>query len=255
MQHDTGLKGIILAGGTGSRLLPLTKVTNKHLLPVGSAPMIWHPIWKLREVGVLDILIVTGTEHIGSVVGLLGSGKDYGCRFTYKVQDEPGGIAQALGLAEGFARDSPLCVILGDNVFQDSLQEEADAYRAQGRGARILLKEVADPGRFGVAEVHDGSVKRIQEKPAIPRSNLAVTGIYFYDTGVFDCIRQLKPSRRGELEITDVNNAYIDRGEMTYGVLQGWWTDAGTPSSLALANALASQAAAPFSGGPSAVQD
>ena len=240
------MKGIVLAGGMGSRLFPLTKVTNKHLLPVGQAPMIWHPLWKLVEAGITEILIVTGTEHMGDVVALMGSGKDFGCRFTYKVQDEAGGIAQALGLAENFAGGSPVCVILGDNIFQDSLRTEVEAFEKQGQGARILLKPVEDPQRYGVAEVKDGKVLGIEEKPKAPKSNLSVTGIYFYDAMVFDIIRTVKPSGRGEMEITDVNNAYIGRGQMTSGTFQGWWTDAGTFPSLAQASELASQVEVPF---------
>lgn len=240
------MKGIVLAGGTGSRLYPLTKVTNKHLLPVGLAPMIWHPIWKLKGAGMEEILIVTGTEHMGDVVGLLGSGKDFGCRFTYKVQDEAGGIAQALGLAENFAGQESVCVILGDNIFEDSLEEEAEIFRRQGKGARILLKPVQDPQRFGVAEVKDGRVLGIEEKPLQPKSDLAVTGIYFYDAAVFDIVRRVKPSGRGEMEITDVNNAYIAQGELSCGTLKGWWSDAGTFPSLAHANELALRGEAPF---------
>ena len=240
------LKGIVLAGGTGSRLFPLTKVTNKHLLPVGLAPMIWHPIWKLKEAGIEEILVVTGTDHMGDVVGLLGSGKDFGCRFTYKVQDEAGGIAQALALGENFAHGHPLCVILGDNIFEDSLAKDAAVFRDQERGARILLKAVPDPHRFGVAHVSGQRVLGIEEKPRIPKSDLAVTGIYFYDGHVFDIIRDIKPSARGEMEITDVNNAYIQRGELSFGTFDGWWTDAGTFPSLALANALAMKDLIPF---------
>ena len=240
------LKGIVLAGGTGSRLFPLTKVTNKHLLPVGYAPMIWHPVWKLKQAGIEEIAIVTGTEHMGDVVGLLGSGKDFGCRFTYKVQDEAGGIAQALALAENFAGSDPLCVILGDNIFQDTLGSEVQAFEKQGQGARIILKPVEDPQRFGVAEVKDGKVVGIEEKPKAPKSNLSVTGIYFYDGQVFDIIRRQKPSGRGEMEITDVNNAYIERGQMTFGTFQGWWSDAGTYPSLAHANELALKESMPF---------
>lgn len=244
------LKGIVLAGGTGSRLFPLTKVTNKHLLPVGQAPMIWHPVWKLKQGGIDEILIVTGTEHMGAVVGCLGSGKDFGCRFTYKVQDEAGGIAQALALGENFAGGDPVCVILGDNIFQDGLDTEVEAFTRQGRGARILLKPVDDPQRFGVAEVEGDRVLAIEEKPREPKSNLAVTGIYFYDGTVFDIIRTVRPSGRGELEITDVNNAYIRRGEMTFGRFKGWWSDAGTFPSLAHAGELAAQEPPPFPGIP-----
>lgn len=231
------MKGIVLAGGTGSRLYPLTKVTNKHLLPVGNKPMIYHPIHKLIEVGIEEILIVTGTEHMGDVVNLLGSGKDFGCRFTYKVQDEAGGIAQALGLAENFAGDDPVVVILGDNIFEQSLQKAVSNY--QGTGAQILIQEVHDPERYGVAELDGDKVVSIEEKPELPKSNYAVTGIYFYDATVYECIKTLKPSGRGELEITDVNNYYIEKGAMTSSVLEGWWTDAGTPDSYKHANKLA----------------
>jgi len=240
------MKGVVLAGGTGSRLFPLTKVTNKHLLPVGYVPMLWHPVWKLTQAGIEEILIVTGTEHMGNVVGCMGSGKDFGCHFTYKVQDEAGGIAQALGLAENFAAGEGLCVILGDNIFKDGLAANVAAFEAQGRGARILLKPVQDPQRYGVAELEGDRIVGIEEKPRTPKSNLSVTGIYFYDGLVFDVIRTLKPSGRGELEITDVNNAYIARGEMTFGILEGWWTDAGTFPSLALASELATAEPTPF---------
>ena len=232
------MKGIVLAGGTGSRLFPLTKVTNKHLLPVGREPMIFHPVRKLTAAGIEEILIVTGVEHMGDVVTLLGSGKDFGCRFTYKVQDEAGGIAQALGLAENFAGKELLCVILGDNIFQDPIGPYLSAFRQQGRGARLLLKTVDDPQRYGVAEVEGSRVVRIVEKPKRPKSDLAVVGIYFYDSQVFDLIRTLKPSARGELEITDVNNHYLREGSLHCDRLQGWWTDAGTFESLAAANEL-----------------
>jgi glucose-1-phosphate thymidylyltransferase len=235
------MKGIILAGGTGSRLFPLTKVTNKHLLPVGRKPMILHAVDKLRESGVTRILVVTGTEHMGDIVGLLGSGRDYGCQFTFRVQDEAGGIAQALALGEDFAAGQPICVILGDNVFGDSLVPHANAYRAQGGGARVILKEVDDPERFGVARVDGDNVLEIIEKPKVPPSSLAVTGIYFYDGDVFNIIRTLKPSARGEYEITDVNNVYIQRESMTFGTFGSWWTDAGTFPSLLRANALVMQ--------------
>ncbi len=230
------MKGIILAGGTGSRLYPLTKVTNKHLLPVGTKPMIYYPIEKLIEVGIDEILIVTGTEHMGDVVNLLGSGKDFGCRFTYKVQDEAGGIAQALGLAENFTGNDSIAVILGDNIFDESLTQAIKNY--SGIGAQILLKEVHDPHRYGVAELDGNKVISIEEKPSNPKSNYAVTGIYFYDSNVFSYIKSLKPSSRGELEITDVNNFYIEKGEMKSTFLEGWWTDAGTPDSYKHANKL-----------------
>jgi glucose-1-phosphate thymidylyltransferase len=232
------MKGIILAGGTGSRLYPLTKVTNKHLLPVGREPMIFHPVHKLIEAEVEEILIVTGVDHMGDVVNLLGSGKDFGCRFTYKVQDEAGGIAQALGLAENFAGKDLSCVILGDNIFEDSIAPYVRAFRDQARGARLLLKQVHDPQRYGVAEVEGSRVVRIVEKPKDPQSDLAVVGIYFYDQEVFDVIRTLRPSSRGELEITDVNNHYLRAGTLQCDRLQGWWTDAGTFESLAAASEL-----------------
>jgi len=232
------LKGIVLAGGMGSRLMPLTKVTNKHLLPIGEKPMIYYPIEKLTQAGIRQVLIVTGVEHMGDVVSLLGSGKEFGCEFTYKVQDEAGGIAQALGLAAGFAGGEPVVVILGDNVFQDSLKGHADSFIAQGKGARVLLKQVADPHRFGVAEICDNRVIGIEEKPKHPKSDYIVTGIYFYDASVFEIVRTLEPSGRGELEITDVNNAYIEKGELAYDIMDGWWTDAGTFESLNRANEL-----------------
>jgi glucose-1-phosphate thymidylyltransferase len=232
------LKGLILAGGTGSRLMPLTKITNKHLLPVGQKPMIYYPIEKLTSIGIDQILIVTGLEHMGDVVGLLGSGRNFGCNFTYRVQDKAGGIAEALGLAESFAQDKSLAVILGDNVFEDNLKKYADRFISQKTGARLLLKQVQNPQRFGVAEISGDRIISIKEKPKKPRSNYAVTGIYFYDFEVFDIIRMLKPSARGELEITDVNNAYISKGELAYDILKGWWTDAGTFESLNKANEL-----------------
>ena len=232
------MKGIILAGGTGSRLFPLTKITNKHLLPVGKKPMLLHPVQKLTDAGITEILIVTGTDHMGAVVGLLGSGAEYGCSFTFKVQDQAGGIAEALGLARNFAGDDSMCVLLGDNVFEDPIVDDVKAFEAQGQGARILLKGVHDPQRFGVASVEGDRVTKIVEKPAQPESDLAVTGIYFYDSYVFEIVDGLSPSARDELEITDVNNAYIQRGQMSFGVLKGWWTDAGTFPSYHLANEL-----------------
>jgi len=232
------LKGVVLAGGTGSRLMPLTKVTNKHLLPIGYKPMIYYPIEKLTAVGVDEILIVTGVEHMGDVVNLLGSGKVFNCRFTYKVQDEAGGIAQALGMTENFAHGQPLIVILGDNIFWANLKDYANRFISQKTGARLLLKQVSHPSRFGVAQVSEGRVISIEEKPQKPKSDYAVTGIYFYDASVFDIIRTLNPSARGELEISDVNNAYIAKGQLAYDILEGWWTDAGTFESFNKANEL-----------------
>ena len=200
--------------------------------------MIYYPIEKLISAGIEEILIVTGVEHMGDVVNLLGSGREFNCRFTYKVQDEAGGIAQALGLAEDFARDSGIAVILGDNIFQASLKPYAERFIAQGSGARLLLKEVSDPKRFGVAEISGDKVVGIEEKPENPKTDFAVTGIYFYDSTVFEIIRTLKPSGRGELEITDVNNAYIDKGQLGYDVLEDWWSDAGTFESLNNVNEL-----------------
>jgi glucose-1-phosphate thymidylyltransferase len=233
------MKGIILAGGTGSRLYPLTKVTNKHLLPVGKYPMIFHSVAKLKAADIQDILIVTGKDHMGDVVNLLGSGREMGVTFTFKVQDEAGGIAQALGLAEHFVGNDQMVVILGDNVFEDSISSYVNNFREQQQGAKILIQEVHDPQRYGVPELDGSKIISIKEKPKQPKSSYAVTGIYMYDSAVFEIVKTLKPSGRGELEITDVNNAYIERNELTYDVLQGWWTDAGTHASLAKANELA----------------
>lgn len=229
----TVIKGVVLAGGEATRLRPLTNVTNKHLLPVGKKPMIYYPIEKLRGAGISDILIVTGVNHMGDIVNLLGSGKDFGCRFTYKVQDEAGGIAQALCLAEDFANVSPVAVILGDNIFEDPLSPYYEKYLSQDAGAHIVLKKVHDPQRYGVAEVYGDRVVSIVEKPEKPKTDFAVTGIYFYDRDVYDIIKTLKPSDRGELEITDVNNEYIRRGRMGWSIMEGWWSDAGTFDSLA----------------------
>jgi len=233
------MKGIVLAGGTGSRLLPLTKVTNKHLLPVGKYPMLYHPISKLKEAGIDDIFLVTGKEHAGSIVNLLGSGYELGINITYRIQDQAGGIAQALGLAEGFIGNSRCVVILGDNIFNDSIKQYVDNFRKQDGGAKILIKEVSDPERYGVAELRGDKIVSIEEKPKNPKSNYCVTGIYMYDAEVFNIIKTLEPSNRGELEITDVNNDYIKRGNLTYDKLLGWWTDAGTFSSLSKASELA----------------
>lgn len=226
------IKGVILAGGTGSRLFPLTKVTNKHLLPVARKPMIYHPIGKLVEAGIEEILIVTGVEHMGDIVNLLGSGQEFSCRFTYKVQDSAGGIAQALSLAGSFCGEDKMAVILGDNIFQDDLTPFVERYLKQKAGAKVLLKEVSDPQRFGVVEFKGGQVISIEEKPKKPKSKYAVTGVYFYDAEVFGLIDRLKPSGRGEMEITDVNKAYLRKGLLTYDILSGWWSDAGTFESL-----------------------
>ena len=232
------MKGIVLAGGTGSRLYPLTKVTNKHLLPVGDCPMIYHPIFKLQSVGIDDILIVTGKEHMGDVVNLLGSGYEFGVKFTYKVQDQAGGIAQALSLAEHFVGNDSCVVLLGDNIFEDDISNYVENFVLQGKGAKILIKEVPDPQRYGVAELQGNKIISIEEKPKKPKSNYCVTGIYMYDARVFEIIKTLKPSGRGELEITDVNNAYISENNLTSDTLKGWWTDAGTFESLLNANEL-----------------
>ncbi len=234
------LKGVILAGGTGSRLYPLTKVTNKHLLPVGRKPMIQYPIEQLTNAGISDILVVTGREHMGDVVNLLGSGSEYQCDFTYRVQDRAGGIAEALGLARTFVGDGRMVVILGDNIFEKPLGPAIRKFLEQPDGARVLLKEVDDPTRFGVAEVAGDRIVGIEEKPAKPKSRLAVVGAYMYDRAAFDFIDQLSPSDRGELEITDVNNHYVEAGTMRFDVVDGWWSDAGTFESLAHVNDLLS---------------
>ena len=241
------MKGVVLAGGSGSRLYPLTKITNKHLLPIYSKPMIYYPIQTLVDAGIKDILIVTGGRNAGDFLRLLANGKEFGLThldFTY--QEGEGGIAEALSLAEHFADGKKLCVILGDNIIEGSIRAAADEFRGQERGARILLKEVEDAERFGVAELKDGRIIGIEEKPKRPKSNYAVTGIYMYDETVFEKVRTLVPSKRGELEITDVNNAYIARGEMSFGTIEGWWTDAGTFPSLAHANKQALSEPMPF---------
>ncbi len=233
------MKGVVLAGGTGSRLFPLTKITNKHLLPVYDKPMIYYPIQTLVDAGIEDILIVTGGRNAGDFLRLLANGKEFGLtHLDYTYQEGEGGIAEALGLAHHFGAGHRLCVILGDNIIQGSIREAVEAFRKQPAGAKILLKEVEDAERFGVAEMADGKILGIEEKPKNPKSNLAVTGIYLYDETVFDKVQQLKRSDRGELEITDVNNAYIAEGSMTFAQLDGWWTDAGTFESLLRANNL-----------------
>ena len=235
------MKGIILAGGTGSRLYPISQVTNKHLLPIYKKPMIFYPIEKLTQCNMREILIVTGTEHMGSVVQLLGSGSRFGCNFTYRVQDEAGGIAQALLLAENFAGGDKITVILGDNIFEDNISLFVEKFKTQEDGAKILLKEVHDPERYGVVEFKNNKIVSIEEKPSKPKSNFSVTGIYMYDKNIFEIIKTLKPSKRGELEITDVNNKYINSGKMTYDFLKGFWTDAGTFESLEEAGVLVKQ--------------
>ena len=227
------MKGIILAGGLGSRLRPLTKVTNKHLLPIYDKPMIFYPIQTLVEAGIKDILLVTGGRNSGDFLRLLANGKEFGlAHLNYTYQEGEGGIADALALAEHFADGEKVCVILGDNIIEGSITEAVRAFEKQERGARILLKEVQDADRFGVAEMDGERIVSIEEKPRNPKSNCAVIGIYMYDGTVFEKVRKLVPSGRGELEITDVNNAYIREGTMSYSVLEGWWTDAGTFDSL-----------------------
>lgn len=233
------MRGVILAGGTGSRLRPITNVTNKHLLPVGRYPMIYFPLHAMIEAGIEDILVVTGPEHMGHIVNLLGSGRQWDVQFTYRVQDFAGGIAQALSLARDFARDDRMVVILGDNVFDSPLDGFVKSFEEQGQGARILLHRVPDSGRYGVPELHGNRIVGIEEKPQLPKSDYCVTGIYAYNPDVFSVIDTLEPSARGELEITDVNNYYIHQGNLAYDVLDGTWTDAGTFESLIVANALA----------------
>jgi len=236
------MKGVVLAGGTGSRLFPLTKITNKHLLPVYDKPMIYYPIQTLVDAGIEDILIVTGGRNAGDFLRLLANGKEFGLtHLDYTYQEGEGGIAEALGLAHHFGAGHRLCVILGDNIIEGSIREAVEDFRKQPSGAKILLKEVEDAERFGVAEMADGKILGMEEKPKKPKSNLAVTGIYMYDETVFDKVQQLKRSDRGELEITDVNNAYIAEGSMTFAQLDGWWTDAGTFESLLRANNLVAE--------------
>lgn len=240
------MKGVILAGGLGKRLQPMTQVTNKHLLPVYDRPMIYYPLQQMVHAGVRDIMVVTGGNYAGDFLRLLANGKNFGLdHLDYTYQEGQGGIAEAVGLAEHFADSGPLLVILGDNIFQDPIAPAVKAYRAQGGGAMILLKEVPDPERFGVAELENGRVARIVEKPALPASSLAVTGCYFFDQEVFDVIRTLEKSERGELEITDVNNRYLRSGALSHKVLPGWWTDAGTVASLYRATRLVAETDAP----------
>ncbi len=239
------LKGIVLAGGLGSRLSPCTQVTNKHLLPVYDQPMIYYPIRTLIQAGIEDILVVTGGHFAGDFLKLLKNGQSFGLKhINYTYQEGEGGIAHALSLAEYFVGQNEMCVVLGDNIIEGNIIEAANSFRSQKSGAKVLLKEVEDPHRFGVAEVKDGKILNIVEKPKDPVSKLAVTGIYFYDHTVFDFIKSLKPSDRGELEITDVNNMYLKRGDLTHSVLDGWWTDAGTFESLRRATNLVAESGA-----------
>lgn len=235
------MKGILICGGTGSRLRPLTEKTHKSLLSVGGKPMVFYPLQILLKAGIREIMLITGPEHSGAFMQYLGSGTKLGCAFTYRIQDEPKGIAQALGMAEAFADEGPVCALLGDNLFEDDLSEHI--HRFSGQGAHLFLKEVPDPQRFGVAEakeVESGKwkVESLEEKPKHPKSNLAVTGCYLYDNRCFEIIQSLKPSARGELEITDVSKQYLAWGELTATVLKGWWVDAGTRESLKRAEEL-----------------
>ncbi|MCH9007134.1 NTP transferase domain-containing protein [candidate division KSB1 bacterium] len=236
------MKGVILAGGLGTRLHPLTKITNKHLLPIYDKPMVYYPLETLVTAGIDDILLVTGGNNAGDFLRLLGNGKEFGLRhLNYTYQEGEGGIAEALSLAEYFVDGEPMVVILGDNIVEKSIKSAVDNFREQGSGAKILLKRVEDPQRFGVAELDSNRVVNIVEKPKEPESDLIVTGIYMYDPSVFDFIKKLEPSQRGELEITDVNNLFIGRGNMTYEILDGWWTDAGTFESLYHASTLVAE--------------
>ncbi len=239
------MKGVILAGGLGTRLYPLTKVTNKHLLPVYDKPMIYFPIQTLINAGIDDILIVTGGNNAGDFLKLLGNGKEFGLKhINYTYQEGEGGIAEALRLAEFFASGEKICVVLGDNLIEKNIRKAVENFQKQKEGAKILLKEVPDPQRFGVAELKGDRIVRIEEKPEKPKSQYAVIGIYLFDQEVFNFIKTLKPSDRGELEITDVNNQYIEKGLMTWDILEGWWTDAGTFESLLRANQLVAQTGA-----------
>lgn len=239
------MKGVVLAGGTGSRLSPLTRVTNKHLLPVHDKPMVYYPIQTLVNAGIHEILLVTGGKNAGDFLRLLGNGRDFGLKhLNYTYQEGEGGIAEALGLAEHFADGGPICAILGDNIIENNICHAVDNFRQQKDGAKIILKEVTDAHRFGVAEIRGNHIIGIEEKPKNPKSAFAVIGVYLYDATVFQKIKRLKPSGRGELEITDVNNFYIDENKLTYETLDGWWTDAGTFDSLLRANNLAAETGA-----------
>jgi glucose-1-phosphate thymidylyltransferase len=239
------MKGVVLAGGLGTRLHPLTKVTNKHLLPVYNKPMIYYPIETLTNAGINEIMVVTGGNNAGDFLRLLGNGKEFGLkRIHYAYQEGEGGIAEALNLAEHFSEGESICVVLGDNIIEKNIKDAVDAYKTKRKGARILLKEVPDPERFGVPVFAGDRIVGIEEKPKRPKSNYAVIGIYMYDSHVFDIIKTLKPSNRGELEITDVNNAYIEAKTMQWSVLEGWWTDAGTIESLLRSSNMVAQTGA-----------
>jgi glucose-1-phosphate thymidylyltransferase len=239
------MKGIILAGGLGTRMFPLTKITNKHLLPVYDKPMIYYPLQALINAGIEDILIVTGGNYAGDFLRLLGNGNEFGLKhINYTYQEGEGGIAAALNLAEFFADKDKICVILGDNIIEKNIRKAVKAFEGQQEGAMIMVKEVPDPQRFGVPVIQGDNIIKIEEKPTSPQSPYAVTGIYLYDNSVFDIIKTLKPSGRGELEITDVNNAYIERGQLTWEILDGWWTDAGTFESLLRASQLVAETGA-----------
>ena len=239
------IKGIILAGGLGTRMFPLTKITNKHLLPVYDKPMIYYPLQALVNAGIEDILIVTGGNYAGDFLRLLGNGQEFGLKhINYTYQEGEGGIAAALSLAEFFADKDKICVMLGDNVIEKNIRKAVQAFEEQKEGAMIMVKEVPDPQRFGVPVIEGEKIVKIEEKPASPQSPYAVTGIYMYDNAVFDIVKSLKPSDRGELEITDVNNAYIERGQLTWEILDGWWTDAGSFDSLLRASQLVAESGA-----------
>jgi glucose-1-phosphate thymidylyltransferase len=236
------MKGIVLAGGLGSRLFPLTKITNKHLLPIYKKPMVYYPIETLVKAGITDIMIVTGGDHAGNFLRLLGNGHDFGLKgINYAYQEKEGGIAEALSLAEHFADGDKSVVILGDNIIEKGIKREVEEFAGQKEGAKVLIKDVPNPERFGVVEFEKDRITRIVEKPEKPGTNYIVTGIYMYDSQVFDFIKTLKPSTRGELEITDVNNMYLNKGQLTYSKLEGWWTDAGTFDSLLRANKLVAE--------------
>ncbi len=239
------MKGVVLAGGTGSRLNPLTRVTNKHLLPIYDKPMVYYPIQILVNAGIQEILLVTGGKNAGEFLRLLGNGREFGLKhINYTYQEGEGGIAEALGLAEDFADGEPICVVLGDNIIENNVRSAVENFKRQKQGAKVLLKEVQDAERFGVADIRADRVVSIEEKPHKPKSNYAVIGIYLYDATVFQKIRRLKPSGRGELEITDVNTFYLEEGNLTYEILDGWWTDAGTFESLLRANNLVAETGA-----------